>query len=199
MVARHWLLAERSGFDLLLLDIHIAGIGWLEVARAIRQHERTTGERLSIIALTARSRKEDREQCLAARMDEFLAKPAPVADLWAAIDRVVKHKPPILPSESTLTEPSLLDPHVLLAACGADAFILAKICQALQFYLPDQIANLEGAVRDRDAWQLREAAHQLAGILATFSTEAAALTSDLEDRSASGRLDECRPLVAAGG
>ena len=36
-----------------------------------------------------RSRKEDREQCLAAGMDDFLAKPIQAADLWAAIDRVV--------------------------------------------------------------------------------------------------------------
>ena len=43
-----------------------------------------------MIALTARARSEDRERCLAAGMDEFLAKPIQAADLWAAIDRVVR-------------------------------------------------------------------------------------------------------------
>ena len=41
------------------------------------------------IALTARSRKEDRERCLRAGMDDCLTKPFNAADLWAAMDRVL--------------------------------------------------------------------------------------------------------------
>ena len=66
-----------------------------QVVRAVRERERTAGGHLPIIALTARSRKEDREQCLAAGMDDFLAKPIQAADLWAAIDRVVAARPPV--------------------------------------------------------------------------------------------------------
>jgi CheY-like chemotaxis protein len=42
-----------------------------------------------MIALTARVRKEDRDRCLAAGMDEFLTKPIRPVDVWAAIDRVL--------------------------------------------------------------------------------------------------------------
>ena len=41
-----------------------------EVVRAIRERERTAGGHLPVIALTARSRQEDRERCLAAGMDD---------------------------------------------------------------------------------------------------------------------------------
>src|SRR5205807_2108560 len=76
-------------FDLLLLDIHMPGLDGFGVVEAIRERERAAGGHLPVIALTARSRKEDRERCLAAGMDDFLTKPVSTADLLAAIDRLV--------------------------------------------------------------------------------------------------------------
>ena len=55
---------------------------------AIREREQATGGHLPVIALTARSGKEDRERCLAAGMDDYLAKPVRAAELFAAIDRL---------------------------------------------------------------------------------------------------------------
>src|SRR5262249_49181336 len=62
-------------FDLLLLDVHMPELDGFQVIQAIRERERASGGHLPVIALTARSRKEDRERCLAAGMDDFLAKP----------------------------------------------------------------------------------------------------------------------------
>jgi two-component system, sensor histidine kinase and response regulator len=83
-------LAEQGGFDLLLLDVHMPGLDGFQVVEAVRERERTTGGHLPIIALTARSRKEDRGRCLAAGMDDFQTKPIGPADLLAAIDRVLQ-------------------------------------------------------------------------------------------------------------
>src|SRR5438128_5801647 len=64
-----------------------------QVVQTVRERERTAGGHLPVIALTARSRKEDRERCLAAGMDDFLTKPVSTAALFAAIDRLVStHK-----------------------------------------------------------------------------------------------------------
>jgi CheY-like chemotaxis protein len=87
-------LAEEGTFDLLLLDVHMPELDGFQVVRAIRERERAAGGHLPVIALTARSRKEDREQCLAAGMDDFLAKPIQAGDLWAAMDRVTSARPP---------------------------------------------------------------------------------------------------------
>src|SRR5207245_7312907 len=53
-------LAEQGGFDLLLLDVHMPELDGFQVVRAVRERELTTGGHLPIIALTSRSRKEDR-------------------------------------------------------------------------------------------------------------------------------------------
>ena len=172
-------LAEEGGFDLLLLDVHMPELDGFQVVQAIRERERTAGGHLPVIALTARSRKEDRERCLAAGMDDFLAKPIQAADLWAAIDRVVGARPP-----ADRPGPGLLDPRVLLAACGGDAAILEKICQAFRARLPDHLTAVQDALRDRDAPRLREAAHKLCGMVAAFSTVAGGVASDLEDHAA---------------
>jgi CheY-like chemotaxis protein len=63
------LLATDGVFDQLLLDIHLPELDGFGVVGAIRERERATGGHVPVIALTARSRKEDRERCLAAGMD----------------------------------------------------------------------------------------------------------------------------------
>ena len=81
-------LAQEGGFDLLLLDVHMPELDGFQVVRAVREREQTAAGRLPVIALTARSRPEDRERCLAAGMDDFLSKPVQAADLLAAIVRI---------------------------------------------------------------------------------------------------------------
>jgi PAS domain S-box-containing protein len=183
-------LAEGGTFDLLLLDVHMPELDGFQVVQTIRERERAAGGHLPVIALTARSRQEDREQCLAAGMDDFLAKPIQAAGLWAAIDRVTSARPP-----ADRPGPGLLDPRVLLAACGGDATILEKICQAFRGRLPDHLAAVQVALREQDSIRLREAAHSLCGMVAAFSTAAAAVASDLEDQAARGQLREAPPLV----
>jgi PAS domain S-box-containing protein len=220
-------LAAEGAFDLLLLDVHMPELDGFQVVRAVRARERDVGCHLPVIALTARSRNEDRERCLAAGMDDYLAKPIQAADLWAAIDRVIGAHPPVVAwsgdhattgadratgggavaawspdhaasrapvaawsQDHAATRSELLDPRVLLAACGSDPAILEKICQAFRARLPDHLAAVQEALHQRDAPRLRETAHKLAGMVAAFSTVAGGVASDLEDHAAGGRLEE---------
>jgi HPt (histidine-containing phosphotransfer) domain-containing protein len=130
-------------------------------------------------------------------MDDFLAKPIQAADLFAAIDRVVRARATLAPAAGARGEggPGLLDPRVLLAACGGDEAILGRICQAFRARLPDQLRAVQQALRDRDAPRLREAAHKLCGMVAAFSSASGGVASELEDQAARGRLDEAAPLV----
>jgi two-component system, sensor histidine kinase and response regulator len=183
-------LAEEGVFDLLLLDVHMPELDGFQVVQAIRERERSTGGHLPVIALTARARQEDRERCLAAGMDDFLAKPIQAADLWVATERVKGYRAP-----AGRPGPGLLDPRVVLAACGGDAATLEDICQVLRARLPEHLTAVQEALRERDAIRLREAAHKLCGTVAAFSTAVGAVASDLEDQAARGQLEDAWPLV----
>jgi signal transduction histidine kinase/CheY-like chemotaxis protein/HPt (histidine-containing phosphotransfer) domain-containing protein len=183
-------LMEREPFDLLLLDVHMPELDGFGVVAAIRERERTAGGHLPVIALTARSRQEDRERCLRAGMDEYLAKPFTAADLWAAISRILKTRPLRKPARL-----DLLDPPVLLAACGSDPTMLRKMCHSLQSRVPEHLAVIRDALRDQDALRLREAAHKFYGMLSAFSTVAGDQAADLEDLAARGLLHETLPVV----
>ena len=182
-------LAEQGGVDLLLLDVHMPELDGFQVVQAVRARELTAGGHLPIIALTARSRKEDRERCLAAGMDEFLTKPIRPADLLAAIDRVLV----IHSSQSRSLD--LLNAPVLLAACGGDPTLLRRMCQTLTARVPEHLAALRGALRDQDAPRLREAAHKCCGMLSEFSAAAGDLAGGLEELAAGTQVDKAAPIL----
>jgi PAS domain S-box-containing protein len=183
-------LAQEGDFDLLLLDIHMPELDGFHVVRAVREREQITAEHLPVIALTARSRKEDRERCLAAGMDDFLTKPVRPADLWPAIDRVMRNCSP----RASLSA-HLLDASVVLAACGGDAALLAKMCRSLEAQVPEHLEAIRDALSNRDATRLREAAHKCCGTLSEFSTVAGDLAGTVEDLAAGAQLDKAAPIA----
>lgn len=182
--------AEHAASDLLLLDVHMPELDGFQVIQEIRERERSNGKHLPVIALTARSRKEDRERCLAAGMDDFLSKPIQTAELWLAINRVVGAK-----AANEPTSAQLIDSRVLLAACDGDAGILKRICDKFRDRLPDHIAAVQKAFLHQDAPGLREAAHKLLGMISAFSTVAASVVSEIEDNAACEKLEEIPILM----
>jgi len=73
-----WLAARAAGtpYDLVLMDVNMPGLDGHEATRRIRAIEAEGGApRTPIIALTANAFDEDRDACIAAGMDGFLAKP----------------------------------------------------------------------------------------------------------------------------
>jgi CheY-like chemotaxis protein len=84
---------ERADFDLVLMDVQMPVMGGFEATAAVREMEKGTGRHIPIVALTAHAIKGDRERCLAAGMDGYVAKPIRPEELFEQIEALIPSLP----------------------------------------------------------------------------------------------------------
>jgi CheY-like chemotaxis protein len=92
-------LSGRLPYDIIFLDCQMPELDGYGAARAIRARE-GGGPRVPIIALTANAMDGDREECLAAGMDDYLSKPVVMASLASALHRYTADRLGAKPLES---------------------------------------------------------------------------------------------------
>jgi CheY-like chemotaxis protein len=90
-------ILEKNSFDLVLMDVQMPEMDGFTATAAIREQEKTTGQHLTIIAMTARAMKGDRESCLSAGMDDYISKPVHRKELNAVIVRNLIQKSVMTP------------------------------------------------------------------------------------------------------
>ncbi len=83
-------LTLHQGFDLVLMDVQMPEMDGYEATKAIRTGELNTGSHIPIVAMTAHAMQGDRERCLTAGMDDYLAKPIHLKGL---LDKVAQYAP----------------------------------------------------------------------------------------------------------
>jgi CheY-like chemotaxis protein len=77
----------RDRFDIVFMDLQMPGMGGFEATTRIRESERATGHHTPIVAMTAHAMHGDRENCLRAGMDDYIAKPIDLQALAQVIER----------------------------------------------------------------------------------------------------------------
>ncbi len=82
---------EAGAFDAVLMDMQMPVMDGLEATRRLREREALAGRlRTPVLAMTANAMDEDRDACLAAGMDDFLAKPIRPDELFARLERLAR-------------------------------------------------------------------------------------------------------------
>lgn len=87
-------LMERNPYDLVFMDCQMPVMDGLEATRIVREREKLAGEpRLVIIALTGNTMEGDRENCIHAGMDDYLAKPFTIGEVSRLLSKWLKRPP----------------------------------------------------------------------------------------------------------
>ena len=202
-------LAQAEAFDLILMDCHMPIMDGYEASTAIRMH--APAHRVPIVALTANVMEGNRERCLTAGMDDFLAKPYSLEQLedvlrrWmsATIDAVAADraaetdaKPAPADTERTETVAAIdrgflaqfreLDPEGGLALADRILSVYLDTCAPT-------FSEIEAAVAGGDGERLRRSAHSLKSSSGNVgATRLHTLLRDIEGLGRDGRIDEAR-------
>ncbi|MFQ5719047.1 MAG: response regulator, partial [Acidobacteriota bacterium] len=179
----------RDSFDLILMDVQMPNVDGLTATAAIREEEQHTGAHVPIVALTAHAMKGDRERCLAAGMDDYVAKPLDAASLFTTIESLVTAGEDDASAGDTPANSSF-DRDKALQRTEGDVKLLMTLTR---LFLKDSASMMDAvrqSVASHDAEGLARAAHQMKGVLSTLSAEEpAALARDLEMMGRGGDLE----------
>ena len=186
-------LLKRERFDVVLMDVQMPGMDGLETTIAIRQ----LGDELTlqpyIIALTAHAMQGDRERCLAAGMDAYIAKPLRAKQLTAMMDAVVA-SPQLVDNDGRLAREETLAAFDFSAALDRLEGDRDLLVEQMTFYLEDSpilVRDIEAAISDHDSSKLLVSAHRLRGLSAGFdSQELVDIAAQLEEMGRLGSFDD---------
>jgi signal transduction histidine kinase/CheY-like chemotaxis protein len=173
---------SAGAFDLVLMDVQMPEMGGFEATAAIRALERSSGRHVPIIGLTAHAMKGDRERCLEAGMDGYVAKPLRPNQLFEAIDDLVMPPPSRKPPATVASE--------VLDRFDGDLSFFRETLLAFAADVPKDIEQVRAAIRSGNSGALEHAAHRFRGAALTFGTsELTELTGQLERMGRAAVLD----------
>jgi CheY-like chemotaxis protein len=193
---------ERERYDLILMDVRMPGLDGLETTRRIRAQERQSGQAPSVIvALTASAMTGDREQCLAAGMDDYLIKPVAPEELRRVIHERFFAKPAPSPSSPAVSPPPApglaesFDRARLLDFTGGSRESLVEIAEMYLQQTSEQMAGIANCLNNGDCAQITGLAHTCAGASGTCGLSSmAAAARALEKASLEGCASALAPL-----
>jgi CheY-like chemotaxis protein len=154
-------------FDLILMDVQMSEMDGFDATAAIRSKEQSTGKHVPIVAMTAHAMKGDRERCLAAGMDGYIAKPIQARELAQALEGFSSRGD--RPINGGPVSPAAHDWSTALEHVGGDYELLQDLIRLFLVEWPKWRAELEQALAGQDAVVVRRLAHTVKGALEQFA------------------------------
>lgn len=166
-------LLDRQPFDLILMDVHMPEMDGFEATTAIRDNEQTTGGHIRIVAMTALAMKGDRERCLQAGMDGYVAKPLQAHELIAVVEERS------VPGDGDLPQPEdgeevVLDVASVLSRFEGDMQLLQEVADIFfEEDYPRLQSEVKSAIESGNGPALTCAAHSIKGLVGNLGAQLA--------------------------
>ncbi len=199
-------------YDIVLMDCQMPEIDGYEATGWIRQQEERGSHRTAIIAMTAHALEGDREKCIDAGMDDYLAKPIKAEKLQKMLERwkpennrgavrgraeVVAHE--LLVEKTKVASSPLVDLGYLLEVSDNDRDYLEALVALYLQQTSIELGRLEAAVSALSSSEVERIAHLCCGTSATCGVlSIMPAFRELERMGQNGRLEDAqRPLAEA--
>jgi diguanylate cyclase (GGDEF)-like protein len=193
--------ARRNRFDLILMDCSMPEMDGYEATAHIRNFEEPLGRRTPIVAMTANTQQGDAEKCLAAGMDDYLAKPITLVELRQKLERWLARAeqsgqpelPVVLAHEN---DGNPLDEAVFDKLREILGPALLQTVTPFLEDTPGYLSQMQLGLGDNNADVVRAAAHSIKGSAGNLgATTLAQLAKEAEEHAIERRLEEVRPLM----
>jgi len=156
---------EKCDFALVLMDCQMPEMDGYQATCELRRRE--AGRRHTpVIAMTANAMDGDRERCLDAKMDDYVAKPVKINKLQEVLLKWIPQSPAKEPCSLTP-----VDMSILLEVSGADPSGLNYLIQCHLEQSRKSLCDLEQAINSHSVFDIRRVAHGLIGSSSSFGAQ----------------------------
>ena len=177
-----------ENFDLVLMDVQMPEMDGITATREIRKIDSAKGIRTPIIAMTAHAMPSDRERCVAAGMDEYMAKPIRGSQLMQMIDEIVGlQSSDSLELSTELPVGSMkvkeqIDWEHAFNTVGGDLQLLSELIRVFSHERDVMLNDIAESIEKQDPRELRRSSHSYKGALRHLGAKAAGdLAQEMED------------------
>ncbi len=210
-----------GAFDVVLMDVQMPGMDGFEATARIRAQEAGTGRHQRVVAMTAHAMAGDRERCLDAGMDAYVAKPIARQELFAAVEFTADARSIAAPeiglspaahevAAAVVEAPwsalapglhahaPVFDPRALLTRFGGDEDLMREVIEMFRGSAAEMLDDIRRAAAANDTGAVERAAHAIKGSLGELCAgEAQSLARDLEHAGREGRGGEITARLGA--
>lgn len=166
-------------YDAVLMDVQMPVMGGFEATAALRTWEKQTGGRTLVIAMTAHAMKGDRDRCVQAGLDGYIAKPVRADELYRVLESLAGPQPSAhRPPASAGADDGALDWAEALQAVGGDGALLREIVGIILQEVPGWLRELEGHLSSRRGQDVRRLAHTIKGAVGQLAASRARMAAE---------------------